>query len=206
MSQATNTKLNIVCIGPGYTKENRTRTTSFYELVGYIADSQLETPATIEGAESNRDAAFSEDAGKDLTRAVTQAKALHDLLSFYPDESEASGQGERFDILKHHYEKHGPLSYATVYYLLRCALSGTYTKVARKQGTQSIKNHPQQKRREAFMEWAAAHIQRGETPRNIAAIKRLSGFDKTWGTDDTIKKWWRGIENAPALKPGATRT
>lgn len=206
MAKAENAKQNIVCIGPGLNKKDRTRTTSIYELVGAIADSQLETPGTLDAAKCNRDKVFSGEVGNELTHAVTQAKALHDLLNFYPDESEASGQGERFAALRSHYEKHGPLSYATVYYLLRCALSGSYTKVSRKQGRQSAKKHPQQTKRAAFIAWASEHITKGAAPQNVAAIKRLSGFNKQWGVDDTIKKWWRSIDNAPALKPGASRT
>lgn len=206
MADKENTKQDIVCIGPGYSKNNRTRTTSFYEFIGVLGEQQIETPTTPDAAVQKLDDVTWKDAGLDLTLAVKQAKALHDLLSFFPDESEASGQGERFALLRSHYKKHGPLSYATVYYLLRFARSDSYTKVSRKQGRQSIKEHPNKKKKGEFEAWAIEHIKQGATPQNITAIKRLDGFNKTWGTDDTIKKWWRGIENAPALKPGATRT
>ena len=206
MADRENTKQNIVCIGPGYSKNNRTRTTSIYELFGYIAETQLETPLTLDDAKRIRDEAFSDDAGNDLTLAVTQAKALHDLLSFYSDESEASGNGERAHELRWHEARYGRLPWCVVYYLLRHALSGSYNKVARKQGRENIKGHRNNTKKVVFEKWASDQIKQGVSPRNIAEIKRLSGFDKTWGTDDTIKKWWRGIDGAPALKPGASRT
>ena len=206
MADTENTKQKIVCIGPGYSKNNRTRTTSIYELLGYIAETQLETPITLDDAKRIRDEAFSVDAGNDITLAVKQSKALHDLLSFYPDESEASGNGERADELRRHEGRYGRLSWGVVYYLLRHALSGSYKKVARKQGRQNIKTHPNNTKKAAFEKWASARIRQGANPRNITEIKRLVGFDKAWGTDVTIKKWWRGIDGAPALKPGASRT
>lgn len=70
-------------------------------------------------------------------------------------------------------------------------------------GRESAKKHPNQIRRAMFVAWATKHIQSGATPKNLPEIKRLDGFDKTWGTDDTIKKWWRTIPGAPALKSGA---
>lgn len=183
----------------------KTRTTDIAELFGALVDSVYEKPKTIKEAIFLRNDAFKLVASE-LGLAAKQAKRLHDLLAFYPDESEASGYGERYATLQAHYEKFGPLPYQVVYYLLRCALGGSYKKESRKQGRQNIQAHPKQVKRAAFIEWAVSHIAKGAQPQNIAAIRRLDGFDETWGTDETVKKWWRSIDNAPALKPGATRT
>lgn len=70
-------------------------------------------------------------------------------------------------------------------------------------GRESIKNHKNQKKKAAFTVWATNLIQTGATPKNYPEIKRLDGFDTAWGVADTIKKWWRAIPLAPALKSGA---
>ena len=200
------TKRNIVCVAPGIGKKDRARTTSIYELFGVIADSQLKPPATLDEAKRVRDEVFSDDAGNDLTLSVRQAKALHDLLSFLPDESEDSGNGERANALRWHIEHYGRLPWGVVYYLLRLAGGNSYNKVSRKRARQSLKKHPQQVNRAAFTEWATKHIERGETPSKLSAIKRLDGFNKNWGTNPTLRKWWKAIPGASTLKAGAPRT
>lgn len=183
-------------------KGKKARAVGVAELVGALVDSVYGKPETVKDAVVLRDKAF-KTVASELGLAAKQAKTLHDLLSFYADESEASGYGERYAILKNHHERFGPLPYQVVYYLLRCA---SYKKESSRRGRHNIEGHPNKKKKEEFEAWAKEHIKQGATPQNITAIKRLDGFNKTWGTDDTIKKWWRGIENAPALKPGATRT
>lgn len=74
------------------------------------------------------------------------------------------------------------------------------------EGRANIRKHPYKTKKAAFTEWATKHIQAGATPKNCPEIKRLAGFDATWGTDETIKKWWRATPGAPALKSGASRT
>lgn len=72
-------------------------------------------------------------------------------------------------------------------------------------GRANIQKHPHHTKKAAFTAWAGDHIQTGATPKNIHDIKRLAGFDATWGKDETIKKWWRTTPGAPALKSGASR-
>lgn len=119
------------------------RATGIAELFGALVDSVCEKPETIRDAVALRDKAF-ETVASELGLAAKQAKTLHDLLAFYADESEASGYGERYAILKNHYERFGPLPYQVVYYLLRCALSGSYKKRVRKiaSGAAKAKNEP----------------------------------------------------------------
>ena len=133
-----------------------------------------------------------------------QAKVIHDFLKLCPDNDK--GDMTRLIALRTLTEKWGPLDSKVIFGLWRLCRVDSYDKVSKKAGKRNIKKHPQQTKRAAFIAWARAHIEAGETPQNIAAIKRLNGFDRTWGTDETIKKWWRGIDSAPALKPGATRT
>ena len=181
------------------------RATGIAELFGALVDSVYEKPETIRDAVALRDKAF-KTVASELGLAAKQAKTLHDLLAFYADESEASGYGERYAILKNHYERFGPLPYQVVYYLLRCALSGSYKKIARKVAKESLKKHPKQTNRAAFVAWASGHITQGAVPRNLTDIKRLSGFNSAWGTDVTIRKWWKSIEGATKLQAGAPRT
>ena len=189
----------------GVEPNGKSRAYGSEEFVGSLVAALYKVPETVERALADRDREFSREALGTVDSAK-QANSLHYLLGFYPDESEDSGRGERFEILKAHEEKFGPLPYHVVYYLLRCALSGSYKKVSTKNGRSNSENHPNKKKKERFEAWAKEHIKQGATPRNITDIKRFKGFDMTWGVDDTIKRWWNGIENAPALKPGATRT
>lgn len=201
MADTENTKQNIVCIAPGYSKKNRTRTTSIYELFGHIAETQLETPLTLDDAKRIRNEAFSGDAGNDLTLAVTQAKALHDLLSFYPDESEASGNGERAHELRWHEARYGRLPWGVVYYLLRHALSGSYKKISKRDGKANSEKHPARLDETNFIEWLTTHKNNGAAPKNLAEIKALDGFKK-WGTDQTLRGWYKKAGLQPPLKNG----
>lgn len=71
------------------------------------------------------------------------------------------------------------------------------------EGREHIRKHPHNTKKNAFTDWATKHIKGGATPKNCPEIKRLTGFDPAWGVDDTIKKWWRAIPGAPALRSGA---
>ena len=115
----------------GVEPNGKTRTGGPAEFVGALATSVYKVPDTVERALADRDRLFSREA-LDVGASAKQALSLHYLLGFYPDESEASGHGERYEILKAHEEKFGPLPYHVVYFLLRCALSGSYKKRSRK--------------------------------------------------------------------------
>lgn len=132
-----------------------------------------------------------------------QAQSIHDFLSMCP-ESDA-GDIKRLVMLRSLIEKFGPLHPRVIFGIWRVCRAESYQKVSSRKGRSAIKKHPKQTKRAAFVEWATGQISQGATPRNISAIKRLEGFDKAWGTDDTIKKWWKAIKDAPALKPGATQ-
>lgn len=72
-------------------------------------------------------------------------------------------------------------------------------------GRENAKKNRQHRNCDEFIVWAKSQIKYGEKPRNVEAIKLLSGFNKEWAeTDQTIKDWWNGIADAPKLKPGRT--
>lgn len=133
-----------------------------------------------------------------------QAKAINDFLSMYTDGDD--GMFYRARMLRTLTEKFGPLNHRTILDLWMFARIDNWEKVSSRTGRQGSRKHSNQQKRAAFIEWAKDHISKGATPQNVPAIKRLAGFDKSWGVDETIKKWWRTINGAPPLKPGATRT
>ena len=139
------------------------------------------------------DAKASGSLGNALSRAVFVYSSLH-------------SNGQSLEFIRDHVKRYGPLSPEATYYLMKLSESCGYSEKASQIGRQAIKLHRNNTKRTAFVEWATKHISEGKSPSNVVGIKRLDGFDKEWGTDDTIKKWWRTIKDAPALKPGASRT
>lgn len=104
----------------------------------------------------------------------------------------------------------GAREYAAVAYYLAVPQTMRLPRILKvlesERGRANIRKHPHKTNKAAFTEWATKHIQTGATPKNCPEIKRLPGFNATWGVDETIKKWWRAIPGAPALKSGASRT
>lgn len=181
-------------------KGKEARATGIAELFGALVDNVYKKPETVKEAVSLRDDAF-RNVASELGLAAKQAKRLHDLLSFYPDESESSGYGERLTILKKHHEKFGPLPYQVVYYLLRCALSGSYKKVATRDGKANSEKHPARLDETNFIEWLTTHKNNGAAPKNLAEIKKLDGFRK-WGIDQTLRGWYSKAGLHPPLEKG----
>lgn len=171
-----------------------TRATGIEELFGALVDSVYEKPKTIKEAISLRDDAYKLVASE-LGLAAKQAKRLHDLLAFYPDESEASGYGERYAILKKHYERFGPLPYQVVYYLLRCALSGSYKKRVRKiaSGAAKAKNEPYSAAQEKLINiWKSGQY----ANRDQCVTAELDDLEKYCGKRvafRTARRWLNGV-------------
>lgn len=181
-------------------KGKKARAVGVAELVGALVDSVYGKPETVKDAVALRDKAF-KTVASELGLAAKQAKTLHDLLSFYADESEASGYGERFAILKNHHERFGPLPYQVVYFLLRCALSGSYKKVSKRDGRFNSENHPDRLNRQNFINWLSVHKKKGANPEYVSEIKKLEGFKK-WGVDSTLRGWYSYAGFEPPLKKG----
>lgn len=180
--------------------KNQKTGTGFIEWSIEALEATGDKPESLEDAHARVAYVFTEHPN----RHDWQAKTIHEFLKMCPDNDK--GDLRRLVALRTLQEKFGPLDSRVIFGLWRFCRIDSYDKVSKKAGKRNIKKHPQQTKRAAFIAWARGHIEAGETPQNIAAIKRLNGFDKTWGADETIKKWWRSIDSAPALKPGATRT
>jgi hypothetical protein len=149
------------------------------------------------------DAKANGNLGSALSRAVLVYTSMRELEKTDKHENE---RGQPLDFIRSHVNKYGPLSPEAIYYIAKLSEVCSFPEMASKIGREKIRLHPQQTKRAEFLEWAKHHISKGAAPQNVAAIKRITGFKKSWGVDDTIKKWWRSIEDAPPLKPGATRT
>ena len=149
------------------------------------------------------DAKSTGNLGAALSRAVLVYTSVRDIGK---TGKAKRGNNLSVEAIRAHTNKYGQLSPEAVYYLIKLSEACSYPEIASRLGRESIKLHRSNTKRTDFIKWATKHITDGAKPRNVAAIKRLSGFDKKWGTDDTVKKWWRSIDNAPTLKPGATRT